>query len=231
MSIEIKELDDFPGYGVSQDGQLWTKKKPNGGTGTEWRNKKTRKVKDGYLLSTMRVGGKVVTARAHRLVLRAFIGPCPMGRQGCHINGDPADNRLANLKYGTPVENESDKLLHGTAAKGENHGQSKISDAEVVKVRELWHNGSWTLDSLSAMFIVGPAQIHHIVTGKQRVGAGGQVTPPKDKQKLASANVDKIIDLSSSGQTAMEIGSRYGVTADHIRKLLKRGSPIEQAHR
>lgn len=50
----------------------------------------------------------------HRLVLAAFVGPCPDGMETRHMNGDPADNRLENLRYGTPSENNLDRVRHGT---------------------------------------------------------------------------------------------------------------------
>jgi hypothetical protein len=41
----------------------------------------------------------------HRLVLLAFVGPCPAGHEVLHLNHQPADNRLENLRYGTRSEN------------------------------------------------------------------------------------------------------------------------------
>ena len=61
-----------------------------------------------------------VTAQVHRLVLAAHIGPCPDGMEVLHINGDPTDNRLTNLRYGTRSENNRDKVRHGT-----DHNESK----------------------------------------------------------------------------------------------------------
>ena len=49
----------------------------------------------------------------HRLVLEAFVGPCPDGMEALHGNGDPADNRLANLRYGTRSDNMFDLVKHG----------------------------------------------------------------------------------------------------------------------
>jgi hypothetical protein len=50
----------------------------------------------------------------HHLVLEAFVGPCPDGHVCRHLNGDPADNRTANLAWGTHSENGLDSVVHGT---------------------------------------------------------------------------------------------------------------------
>lgn len=52
--------------------------------------------------------------RVHRLVLEAFVGPRPEGHVARHLNGNPGDNRLANLCWGTELENADDKRRHGT---------------------------------------------------------------------------------------------------------------------
>lgn len=52
--------------------------------------------------------------KVHRLVLEAFIGPAPEGMEGCHENGDPADNLLGNLRWDTHSSNMFDRRRHGT---------------------------------------------------------------------------------------------------------------------
>lgn len=49
----------------------------------------------------------------HRLVLTAFVGPCPDGMEGCHNDGDPSNARLSNLRWDTPRENAQDVIRHG----------------------------------------------------------------------------------------------------------------------
>ncbi|UAK39659.1 NUMOD4 motif-containing HNH endonuclease [Gordonia bronchialis] len=44
------------------------------------------------------------SARVHRLVLIAFVGPCPPGHEALHRNSRADDNHLANLMWGTPAE-------------------------------------------------------------------------------------------------------------------------------
>ena len=49
--------------------------------------------------------GKGNSRLVHQLVMEAFAGPRPDGFEVLHLNHEPADNRLVNLKYGTRSEN------------------------------------------------------------------------------------------------------------------------------
>lgn len=51
--------------------------------------------------------------KVHQLVLEAFVGPCPPGKECCHYNGDPADNRLGNLRWDTRSNNKRDCVRLG----------------------------------------------------------------------------------------------------------------------
>lgn len=79
--------------------------------------------------------GQRVTKLVHRLVLIAFVGDPLPGTEVCHGNGDPADNRLKNLRWGTSAENQADRLRHGTLPRGENIHTAKLSAADVVAIR------------------------------------------------------------------------------------------------
>ena len=50
----------------------------------------------------------------HKLVLLAFVGPAPKKHECRHLNGNPSDNRLKNLRWGTRRENIKDAVKHGT---------------------------------------------------------------------------------------------------------------------
>ena len=68
----------------------------------------------------------------HRLVLEAFVGPCPEGMEGCHWDDDPTNNRLENLRWDTHSANTFDKVRNGNhnhASKIEcKHGHKFTSD-------------------------------------------------------------------------------------------------------
>ncbi len=49
----------------------------------------------------------------HRLVLEAFVGPCPAGHEACHWNDIRTDNNVSNLRWGTKKENKSDAKRNG----------------------------------------------------------------------------------------------------------------------
>lgn len=57
--------------------------------------------------------GRQCTQMVHRLVLTAFVGPCPPGLEGCHSNGIATDNRLVNLRWDTHEANIQDLVRHG----------------------------------------------------------------------------------------------------------------------
>ena len=86
---------------------------------------------------TVRLGkeGKQKTHYVHALILTAFRGPRPDGYQCCHNDGNPLNNRLSNLRWDTRLGNCADRKLHGTVAKGEKHGASKLTEAEVRAIR------------------------------------------------------------------------------------------------
>lgn len=49
----------------------------------------------------------------HQLIMRTFVGEPPDGMEVLHINGNPKDNRLENLRYGTRTENILDVYYQG----------------------------------------------------------------------------------------------------------------------
>lgn len=90
----------------------------------------------------------------HTLVAETFLGPRPTydhreykdramrwpeRMQVCHWNGDPVDNRLENLRYGTAGDNADDRFRHGRTRGGARGGFrskcSKLSESAVVAAR------------------------------------------------------------------------------------------------
>lgn len=70
--------------------------------------------RNGYLQTSTRVNGKPFERMVHRLVLAAFTGEFPEGMQVCHNDGNPQNNRIENLRWGTYSDNVHDRIKHGT---------------------------------------------------------------------------------------------------------------------
>lgn len=95
----------------------------------------------GYRKVTLCRSGRMETRTVHSLVVEAFLGPRPSPEmQACHNDGDPANNRLSNLRWDTRQSNMADKHLHGT-----NHQVAKThcpSGHPYSGENLLWDNGA-----------------------------------------------------------------------------------------
>jgi hypothetical protein len=93
---------------------------------------------NGYVMANAIIDGKPGPKYVHRLVATAFI-PNPEHKAYVnHKNGDRADNRVENLEWVTRVENERHawKHLNRQSVKGEAHGKNKLTEAQVLEIRQ-----------------------------------------------------------------------------------------------
>lgn len=102
----------------------------------------------------------------HRIVAEAFLGPCPEGHQVAHNDGNPFNNKLANLRYATVLENNHDKFKHGTVLRGEQIGISKLTPEKVIEIRRLYASGRYSQQALADMFGVWQTVVSSIVLRK-----------------------------------------------------------------
>ena len=67
----------------------------------------------GYLNVTMSKNGVCIQKRLHLLTLEAFIGKRPDGMEANHIDSDPTNNKINNLKWDTHSNNIKESIRIG----------------------------------------------------------------------------------------------------------------------
>ena len=121
------------------------------------------KLKYGHLTVNLNKDGKMKHRYVHQLVMEAFVGPCPEGMEVRHFpDRNPANNQLDNLRYGTHQENMADRVIHGTVARGERGGRTKLTEAEVQQIRQLCTEKKQTQSEIGKMFGICSGQINLI---------------------------------------------------------------------
>jgi hypothetical protein len=128
-----KQLPGFEAYEVSDHGNV---RRISPGKGTRpMRQLRPCLDHGGRMVFNARKDGKVKQWKVHRAVMQAFCGDCPEGMEVAHLDGDQTNNRLTNLAYATPVENNSHKVGHGTQPKGVQIWCSKLTEDQVLEIR------------------------------------------------------------------------------------------------
>ena len=108
------------------------------------------KRKDGYIMKPFetpdghwRIGltynGKQTKHTIHRLVALLFI-PNPNNLSEVHhIDGNPKNNEVSNLMW---ISREDHNKIHNKSYKGEDNGNSKVTEEDVIKIRQLKKDGA-----------------------------------------------------------------------------------------
>lgn len=84
--------------------------------------------------------------KIHRLVLMAFCGKCPEGMECMHLDDNPSNNKIENLKWGTRSENQKQKFKNGRSTRkyktGEDNPSSKLKLSDVIRIRNIYKNAT-----------------------------------------------------------------------------------------
>lgn len=164
----------LPNHRVGKSGSVWSRINKRGRIVAWYRlhphvlNKGVKSKKEYYRIGLSH--GKVKRMfMVHRLVLEAFVGPCPEGMEACHWDNNGLNCKLSNLRWDTPVNNQRDRIRHGTDNQGENPrlgeecGWAVLTEKKVLRIRRLYKKGWGGYKRLGKRFRVDWSTIRDVV--------------------------------------------------------------------
>lgn len=159
---QYRPVEGFSKYRIGDDGSVWTYRMNREGI-YRWKLLKPATLKGGHRRVTLSQDGKKREALVHRLVLEAFVGPCPPGMECCHWDDNPNNNNLSNLRWDTSVANHKDRARNGKMQRGSRHCRAKFTEELVTRIRKQYATGLTSHRELARAYGVGDAAITSIL--------------------------------------------------------------------
>lgn len=172
---EWRVVPSFPNYEISNEGQIRRCKQTRSGLASKPGYVMKQHEDSGYLATWLTHGGANKFVYVHRLVLEAFVGPCPKGLECNHKNLDRHDNTIENLEWISHSENVKHAYRHGCGGghggevpqiRGEKHPKAKLTEAEVLKIRERSAEGESGYSIAKDYPIVSSGTVADIIAGR-----------------------------------------------------------------
>ena len=144
----FKDVPGFPNYMVSVTGLIYSKPRrsvPIGRKGSHLCGgafKVPQTTPAGHLACSLMRSKQSVNRRVGAWVLDAFVGTKPDGMECCHVDGDPLNNAIGNLRWDTHASNMADSSRHGTHVRGEQHPSAKLTEEQVIYIRRMRTGGT-----------------------------------------------------------------------------------------
>lgn len=179
----------------------------------------------GYCSVQLHNGKSAKSMRVHRLVASAFI-PNPENKPHInHINGIKHDNRIENLEWCTPSENEK----HSYDVLGKISSKCVLSSADVVSISNRYSNGE-KMPVIAKDYGVTVTAIHMAVTGKSHKKV--PIIHLKKRHKGSGNGSTHLIEqdildirsrfIGEHGLMYKTVAAEYGVSYQTISRIVNR---------
>jgi hypothetical protein len=163
----------------------------------------------------------------HQVVASAFTGPCPVCREVRHLDGNPRNNHVGNLAYGTQLENSGDSIRLGTTMRGSRNGCSRLTEEIVASARALVAAKKSTPTTLAKKYRVATTTMCDALTGKTWGHVAVPVVQPKYTHHLTEQDYEDIRrKYHENGKVQRELAEEYNVSAPNISRIISAGKSM-----
>ena len=207
-------------YAVSRDGRVmsYARKTP--------RLLRPQTIRGGYKKTAL----DGATWLLHRLVWAAFgsepLSETPHKVHVAHLDGDPTNNHIANLKQCSAKENASHRIGHGTQVRGEDSPMAVLTREKVMGIRRAAIDGTPRAE-LAEKYAVSAATIADIIrrrTWRHLDWLPGE-PKPKKKTRLTAEKVLAIREqLWSTSRPQKDIAAEFGLSQGGVSAIKRRAS-------
>jgi hypothetical protein len=221
----------IPGFAVRGDGTVlywyarghrWVPLKPKAGPG-------------GFIKVRIRVGDRVREMGVAAIVLRAFVGPRPLGYEPLHFpDTDPANNRLENLRWAPRGASKVGRKLGPTdppAPRGDDHPLAALSEADVQPIREMYRAG-FPFQEIADRYHVHEETIRNLLVGNtwshvpdphgplimRKKGPSSEDAP---LSRLTQIEADEIRGHVAAGMEVRVVARLYDVSPSTVRDIAR----------
>ena len=224
--------ETLPGYAVRADGVvLWYDPRRKAG---RWVACKPKVGPGGFVKVRLRIGDKVQEIGVAQLVLRAYVGPRPIGHEPLHYpDPDPGNNAASNLRWAARGASKVGRKLGPTnppVHRGEARPNSVLTADDIPRIRDLYRDGL-AYKEVAEKIGVSAECVRHVLLGEtwahvpdplgpivmRRRGCPG--SEDTHLAKLDAVAVAEIRQLVEAGATRKAIAERFGVSKSTVRDI------------
>jgi|SaaInlStandDraft_7_1057024.scaffolds.fasta_scaffold66713_1 Mor family transcriptional regulator len=192
---------------------------------------KHREHKFGYPVVTLSKDGVAYTKTIHRMMALTYLEH-GFTDEECfnfvvrHKDGNPRNNVLENLEFGTQKDNIHDAMRHGHVQFGEGRYNAKLTNDIVKNIRIEKSKGAKNI-ALAEKYKLTDVYIHHLVTGRKWKNADGPITECRKANKLNKAERIAVLEMRDSGEFTSNISKKFKVSVTQIRNIIKEADTNE----
>lgn len=172
----------------------------------------------GYFVVTLSKNGNRYTRTVHKLVAEAFFGVRKSGDVVRHLDGNPQNNNVSNLAYGSQKQNMQDAIKHGTVERGEQRYNAKLSNDDILKMKSDIANGMRSVD-VSKKYGVSQIYVCKVINNTRWKSIGEDVSGCARNHKLGTEERKEVIDFLNNGGSMRGAARLFNVSYTQIRNI------------